>query len=349
MNFKRLSAILLSLVMLLGLAACSGGTNNDSNNTDSADSTAAATDSGATQPDAVQPDTSQDTETDSDDEYLFTVIAMDSTSQYWLRMYEGAKEAAEEIGGVRVEFMSPEQKDDAMQIEMINNAVANGTDLILLAANGPDVLVSTIQAASEKGVKFVYVDSPANYDAVATVSTDNLAGGRTAGELALKELEARGITSGRIGVVGVQASIDSTMNREKGFREVFEGTDFEFVSTQYCNADVAQAKDITDGYLVDGVICVFAPNDNCATGAAASIEANNVQDSVVAIGFDSNDAIEEYLNKGALVATIVQNPEYMGSEGVHIGVKAMRGEAIEETFVDSGVEIEWGSSALTQG
>lgn len=281
-------------------------------------------------------------------DYLFYFVAMDSVSQYWQNMYEGAKEAAEEVGGVRVEFMSPEKKDDAMQIEMLNNAIANGAQLILLAANGPDVLVSTIKRATEQGVKFVYVDSPANFDAVATVCTDNYAGGKAIGELALAELQARNITGGKIGVGGVAPAITSTVSREEGFREAFKGTNFEFITTQFCNSDVAQAKDIADGYLVEGAVCLFGPNDNAANGVGASLRANDAQDRVIGFGFDTNDAIEEYLRRGILVGTAVQNERFMCAEGVRIGVKAMRGEPIEQTYIDSGVEIVRGVSALTK-
>lgn len=281
-------------------------------------------------------------------EYLFYFVAMDSVSQYWQNMYEGAREAADEIGGVRVEFMSPEKKDDAMQIEMINNAIANGAQLILLAANGPDVLVSTIKRATDQGVKFVYVDSPANFDAVATVCTDNFSGGKKIGELALKELQARGITSGKIGIVGVAPAITSTVSREEGFREAFDGTDFTFITTQFCNSDVAQAKDIADGYLVEGAVCLFGTNDNSANGVGASLRANDAQDRVIGFGFDTNDAIQEYLRRGILVGTAVQNERFMCAEGVRIGVKAMRGEPIEKTFIDSGVEIVRGASARTK-
>lgn len=281
-------------------------------------------------------------------DYLFYFVAMDSTSQYWMNMFEGAKQAAGEVGGVRVEFMSPEKKDDAMQIEMINNAVANGAQLILLAANGPDVLVSTIKRATNDGVKFIYVDSPANYDAVATICTNNFAGGEKVGELARAELAARGITSGKIGVVGVAPSIASTTAREEGFKKAFEGSNFEFIATQYCNSDVAQAKDITDGYLVEGAVCVFGTNDNSANGVGASLRANDAQANVVGFGFDTNDAIKEYLDRGFLVGTAVQNERFMCAEGVRIGVKAMKGEKIAESFIDSGVEIIKGAAAKTK-
>ncbi len=61
------------------------------------------------------------------------------------------------------------------------------------------------------------MDSPANVDAEATFSTDNKAAGKTAGEEMKKALEAAGVTSGKIGVINVNAATDSCVNREDGF------------------------------------------------------------------------------------------------------------------------------------
>ncbi len=58
---------------------------------------------------------------------------MDSIDQHWITLNEGAQEAKEL--GVTVDFMSPNTKDDAQQIECVNNAVAGGYDAIMVAAN----------------------------------------------------------------------------------------------------------------------------------------------------------------------------------------------------------------------
>ena len=47
-----------------------------------------------------------------------------------------------------------------------------------------------------------------------------------------KALEDAGITSGKIGIINVNAATDSCVNREEGFRAAFDGTDFEIMETQ---------------------------------------------------------------------------------------------------------------------
>ena len=97
------------------------------------------------------------------------LITMDSIDQHWVTLNDGAQKAAGELG-VSVTFMSPNTKDDAQQIECVNNAVAGGYQAIIVAANGPDAISSALKEAASSGVKIVYVDSPANVDAEATFS-----------------------------------------------------------------------------------------------------------------------------------------------------------------------------------
>ncbi|HWS42927.1 MAG TPA: substrate-binding domain-containing protein, partial [Pseudoflavonifractor sp.] len=142
---------------------------------------------------------------------------MDSIDQHWISLNEGAQKAAKELG-VTVDFMAPNTKDDAQQIEQVNNAVAGGYQAIVVAANGPDAISSALKEAAGKGIKVVYVDSPANVDAEATFSTDNTAAGTTAGNEMIKALEAAGVTSGSIGIINVNAATASCVAREEGFR-----------------------------------------------------------------------------------------------------------------------------------
>ena len=46
---------------------------------------------------------------------------------------------------LRMDLRPTTGKDDAAQIECINNAYADNADVILLASNGPDTQVATIE------------------------------------------------------------------------------------------------------------------------------------------------------------------------------------------------------------
>ena len=270
-------------------------------------------------------------------EWKIALITMDSIDQHWVTLNDGAQKTAEELG-VSVTFMSPNTKDDAQQIECVNNAVAGGYQAIIVAANGPDAISSALKEAASSGVKIVYVDSPANVDAEATFSTDNEAAGKTAGEEMIKALEAAGVTSGKIGIVNVNAATDSTVKRENGFRSAFDGKGYELMETQYGEGDAAKSQTIAENYITQGVVGIFGCNEGSTTGTGNAIKASG-NSNIIGVGFDKSDAIMNLINDGYLLCTMAQNPDVMGEEGVKAAVKALEGESLGGAVQDTGVSV----------
>ena len=265
------------------------------------------------------------------------LITMDSIDQHWVTLNEGAQKAAAELG-VTVTFMAPNTKDDAQQIEQVNNAVAGGYQAIIVAANGPDAISSALKEAASQGVKIVYVDSPANVEAEATFSTDNKAAGKTAGETMLAKLTEMGVTSGSIGIINVNAATDSCVMREEGFRSAFEGTGFTLLETQYGEGDAAKSQSIAENYITQGVVGIFGCNEGSTTGAGNAIKASGSSE-IVGVGFDKSDAILGLIGDGYLLATMAQNPDVMGYEGVKAAVAAIGGENLGGAVTDTGVSV----------
>lgn len=323
----KLFALATCLVMGIGLLTGCGSTSSGSTAQEPADT------SSTTQSTAEADSADNQAATDA----KIALITMDSIDQHWVTLNEGAQKAAEELG-VTVDFMAPNTKDDALQIEQVNNAVAGGYDAILVAANGPDAISGALKEAAAAGVKIVYVDSPANVDAVATFSTDNAAAGKKAGEEMLKAFEAAGVTSGDIGVINVNAATDSCVNREEGFRSAFEGTDFNILETQYCEGDAAKSQSSAENFITQGVVGIFGANEGSTTGIGNAIKASGKTD-IVGVGFDKSDAIMNLINDGYLLCTMAQNPDVMGYEGVKAAVAAINGEDLKGAVTDTGVSV----------
>lgn len=265
------------------------------------------------------------------------LITMDSIDQHWVTLNEGAQEEAKKEG-VTVDYMAPNTKDDAQQIECVNNAIAGGYQAIIVAANGPDAISGALKEAEAAGIKIIYVDSPANVEAEATFSTDNKAGGQKAGEALKDALEEKGITSGSIGIINTNAASQSTLDREAGFRSVFEDTDYEVLETQYSEGDAAKSQSIAENYITQGVVGIFGTNEGCTVGTGNAIKASG-NDTVLGVGFDKSDTILNLVKDGYLVCTMAQNPDVMGAEGVKAAVKAINGEDLGGEVTDTGVSV----------
>ena len=273
----------------------------------------------------------------ADGDYKIAVITMDSVDQHWVSLKEGAEEEAK-ADDVTVDFMAPDVKDDAKQIECINNAVAGGYDALMVAANSEDAVSGALQEAIDAGMKLVYVDSPANVEAEATFSTDNKSAGKTAGEEMIKALEDKGVKDGSIGIVNINNSTNTAIQREAGFREAFEGTDYELLETQFCEGDAAKAQTIAENYITEGVVGIYGTNEGASTGVGNAIKASG-SDEIIGVGFDKYDTLKGLIEDGYLVCTMAQNPDQMGKLGVQACIKALNGEDLGGEVTDTGVSV----------
>ena len=272
--------------------------------------------------------------------YTIHLITMDQMDQHWVACNQGAQEAGKELG-VKVVFNSPDTKDDNKQIECINNSVAQGADAILVAANAPDSQVSALKEAAAAGVKIVYVDSPANFESLRLFATDNEAGGKKIGEALLAELNKKGITSGKIGVIGVNPATESCNSREKGFRSAFTGTNFTLLETQYCDGDATRSKEAADNFIAPGCVAVYGSNEGSTVGAGNAVkEAKAAGIDVIGCGSDASDTNKSLVKEGALLCIMGQNPYQMGYQGVKAAVDILNGVDMGGyKYVDTGVNV----------
>lgn len=267
------------------------------------------------------------------------LITMDKMDQHWVSVDKGASDMAA-IAGVTYKWDAPDKKDNAKQIECVNNAVADGASLILLAANDPVAISTAVADAKAKGVKIIYVDSPANEEAIATLSTDNYGAGKTAGETMLKELDAAGKSSGSIGIISVNTATNSTMNREAGFRAAIEADGkFTILTTEYKDGDAAASQEAAAGFVTGNsdLVGLYGCNEGSTVGVGNAIKANN--GGIIGIGFDKSDAIMNLLADGSLKAAMAQNPYTMGYLGMAQAIAALKGFSTGPATIDTGVSV----------
>ncbi len=329
MKRKVLSVILSAAMIATMLTGCSSKSTETAKTEDPAKN-AATQDAAA---DAATKEAAA-----SDESYKVYLITMDQMDQYWANIDKGCQQAVTELQGsginVVYKWSAPDKKDDAQQIEKINNAIADGAQAILLAANGPTAVNASLKEAEAAGVKIIYVDSPADYPAVRTLTTNNEAAGKTAGQALIDALTAKGVTSGDIGIISVNTSTDSTMKRENGFRAAFEGTGFNLLETQYCEGEAAQSQNAASNFLAQGCVGLYGCNEGSTVGVGNAIK--EADGAAIGVGFDTSDAILELIDQGYLLGAMAQNPSTMGYEGLKTAVSAIKGETTGEDL-DTGV------------
>lgn len=271
---------------------------------------------------------------------LVYLVTMDRMDQHWVAVDEGARTMAEALG-LNYKWDAPDVKDNAKQIEALNNAVAEGASLVLLAANDPVAISMAVKDAKDAGVKVIYVDSPADEEAIATLSTDNYNAGVLAGQTMISFLDAAGHTSGKIGVISVNTATNSTMLREGGFRAAIEADGrFEVLETEYRNGDAAASQEAATNFINANpdLVGLFGANEGSTVGVGNAIK-DAGDAGIVGVGFDKSAAIMDLLADGSLKAAMAQNPFTMGWLGMAQAYAAINGLSTGPAVIDTGVAV----------
>ena len=155
----------------------------------------------------------------------------------------------------------------------------------------------------------------------------------------LKALADAGVTEGKIGIVSVNASTNSTVSRETGFKAAFEGKDgFELLETVYAEGKAVESQEAATNFISQDVVGIFGANEGSAVGVGNAIKESGKD--IIGVGFDNSDSIKGLITEGKLLCTMVQNPDVMGRDGLKAAVNAIQGNPIVgEAVIDTGVTV----------
>ena len=219
--------------------------------------------------------------------------------------------------------------------------MADGANAILISANSADGVNDSLEKAADAGCKIVYVDSAASYDCVTALATDNEDAGRTAAKSMQEALNAKGITSGTIGIMGVTEETSSCVARETGFREEFEGTDFTLADTVYMRDDADIIINAVNDGISSGYTAFFGTNEGTTSAIGEAVK--DAGSDVTVVGFDTSDTVLSFVQDGIIYSTMQQNPSIMGHDGLTIAIQALEG-----TYTDTNTNTNTGVTVITK-
>lgn len=267
------------------------------------------------------------------------VIVKSTTSQFFKSVLSGANASSKEYN-LDLTFNGPENEEDyATQIKMMEKAIKDDVDAIVLSAIDYRKLVESVEAAVEAGIQVVVIDSDVDSKKVRTrISTDNYEAGKMAGETVLK-LQGDKI---HLGIVNFDVNTANGQERESGLRKILEN-DERILSVKTINVQSAvdyttqATKDILLQYPDINVLVTF--NEWTTLGVGYAIEQLEYKDKVSVIGFDNNPVSIQMLEDGIVDALIVQNPFAIGYLGVEEAYHLSRRQSSKENIYTKTVVI----------
>jgi ribose transport system substrate-binding protein len=241
---------------------------------------------------------------------------------FFVTLRDGARAAADKAG---LELLVLDAQDKAdKQVSDLEDLVQKKVKVILVNPTDAAAVVPAIKKANAAGIPVITVDRGASGGAVAFhIASDNVAGGRLAGEYACKLLGGKGKMVELEGIPGSSAARD----RGKGFNDYLKSScpGVSVVARQTANFDRAQGLTVMENVLQaqPAIGAVFAHNDEMALGALQAIKASKRPIKVV--GFDATDDAVKAVNACEMSATVAQQPSEMGRLSVEKAAGIVKG------------------------
>lgn len=278
----------------------------------------------------------QEVQKDKKERYI-AVICKGSQHEFWKTVEQGAMDAGEELG-TRVTFIAPEDESQIdVQIEMMEQAIKDKADAIVLAPLDTDKLNDVVNKAANRGIPVLTLDSDVTTKTrVASIGTSNESAGSIAARNAARMMDGKG----EIAIISFVEGAQTAIARNEGFISEIEENhkgSIEIVGVEYCGGDAEVAKKQALDFIrkYPKLKCIYGANEGSAVGAAAAVKELGKQDEISVIGFDSSDEEIEYLREGVIDGMMVQNPYNMGYLGVRNINKVLDEKKIEEK-IDTG-------------
>jgi ABC-type sugar transport system substrate-binding protein len=253
-------------------------------------------------------------------------------------MVDAVKKYDSEHSDVEVVFgQGKSGTDDEGVIAIIENMITQQVKAIAVTPTSPNVQ-GALDKAVKAGIKVVLVDNdiPGWSGKSSVVATDNLAGGKLAGEWLAKKLQpgsTLAILQGRLG----NPSLD---DRVKGLKQTL-GTVATIVAEPATDCDETKGLNAAQDILTrnPNITAIYGACGPPISGALQAIKAANKKaGSITVVGFDASPGELTAIEAGEQAASVAQFPSKMGSLGIDTAVKAARGETVPAN-VDTGTEM----------
>jgi ribose transport system substrate-binding protein len=202
--------------------------------------------------------------------------------------------------------------DLGKQIGQIEDFVARKVDAIIVCPVDSKGVGPGIRKANEANIPVFTADIAAQEGSVVShIASDNVAGGRLAGEYLAKALGGKG----KVAIIN-HPVVTSVLDRVQGFHNALaaypgitivadvEGQGVRDKSLEV-TADVLQANPLLDG--------IFGINDASALGALDAVQQFK-RDKIVIVGYDATPPAADAIMKGTpLKADVIQYPKKIGT------------------------------------
>ncbi|NHN34483.1 substrate-binding domain-containing protein [Paenibacillus agricola] len=254
------------------------------------------------------------------------LIAQERDNPFWRTVEKGAEEAAAQLG-MKIDYMGPIRINPSEQTNLLEKSIAAKPNAILVQGIKNQQYDQLISKALDQGIPVITVDADEPESRrLAYVGTDNREAGKRMGELVVKE-------AGRKGGIGVIIGSELAENQQlrlEGFRSIISNTPgFEIVAVRSSNISRIQSAKQTEAMLNQyaGIQTMVGFSSLDAAGIVEGMKVTNRAD-VRVYGFDDLEETKQGIAHGAIQASVVQQPQEIGSKAVYLLDEFFKGSSL---------------------
>lgn len=243
---------------------------------------------------------------------------------FFVTLKDGAQKKADELGYKLVVLDS--QNDPAKELANVEDLTVRGAKVLLINPTDSEAVGNAVAIANRNNIPVITLDrGAAKGKVVSHIASDNVAGGKMAGDFIAQKLGDSAKVIQLEGIAGTSAARE----RGEGFKQAIEAHKFNVLASQPADFDRTKGLNVTENLLASkaDVQAIFAQNDEMALGALRAIKAANKK--VLVVGFDGTEDGVKAVKSGKLAATVAQQPDLIGSLGVETADKVLKGEKVE--------------------
>jgi len=285
------------------------------------------------------------------DQPIVGLITKTETNPFFVKMKEGAAEAAKAKGAKLLTAAGKQDGDNAGQVTAIENMIAAGAKTILITPSDAKAIIPAIKKARDKGVLVIALDSPTDpQEAVdALFATDNYKAGVLIGQYAKASLGGKPV---KIATLDLFPGHPVGAQRHNGFLKGFgleahpaTSNELSKPAEVVCMADSygdqAKGQTAMENCLQKNpdISLVYTINEPAAAGAYKALKAAGKEKAVMIVSVDGGCQGVKDVAAGKIAATSQQYPLKMASMGVEAGVSyAQTGKKVAG-YTDTGVTL----------
>jgi ribose transport system substrate-binding protein len=282
----------------------------------------------------------------------YVLVTTNVKLPYWDEANAGLLDAAKWLG-VKAEITGPEKFSADDELTEFQKVVGEKPSGILLSAASVDKFKDAIDGAIGQGIPVITIDSDApTSKRVSFIGTDNFRAGMESGKRMADLLKGKGNV-----VIVTLVGQNNIEERVRGVNEALKKFPAIKVSqTIDDKGDPRSANDQISALIgnkaakekVDGVICLEASG---GSGAAEALHRLDMTGKLPIVAFDKDPETLDFVDQGAIAATIAQKPYVMAYYGLKF-LDDLHHNAVHEfkdwttapvapvpTFVDTGTAV----------